>query len=347
MKIAIIGFGFMGVMHAQIYQSLPGVELAAVVDLNRDGATQKLQSIGLVLPVYSTLREMLEKVEVQAVDICSPTDQHVGLAIEATEAGKHLFIEKPLAFTPEDCALIQTAVQRAGVVAQVGHCIRFWPEYMALKEYIEMGDLGRLKSLRLTRRSARPGGGEPTHWVNMERLSGGAAFDMHVHDTDFALSLFGTPQSVYSSTTQGLSGPDHIFTHYEYPDVVVQAEGGWDYPQHYGFSMAFEAVFTDGVLSYHSNEAPSLTVTRTGQRTESVPVQQPTLTESSTTIGNISALGGYFNELAYFADRVKANKAPRIATIAQASETIRVLCAELESARSGDPIPLQLHPHST
>jgi predicted dehydrogenase len=336
MKVAIIGFGFMGEMHAQIYQALPDVELAAVVDINITGAKEKLESLGLDIPVYATLCELITECEVQAIDICSPTGQHIELAVEAAEAGKHLFIEKPLAFDSAGCKQIETAIEKAGVFAQVGHCIRFWPEYMALKSTIESGELGALKSLSLTRRSARPGGGNPQHWVNDVTLSGGAAFDMHVHDTDFVLHLFGLPKSVLSSTTQGMSGPDHIFTHYKYADVVVQAEGGWDYPQQYGFYMGFEAIFADGSLAYHSNAEATLTLTKKDQATVPVAVQQPGPKESGTSSGNISSLGGYFNELEYFTDCLKANKAPEIATIAQASDTIRVLCAELASSQSGN-----------
>lgn len=330
----------MGEMHAQIYQALPGLELTAVVDINITCAKEKLTSLGLDIPVYATLRELLASCEVQVVDICSPTGQHIEHAVEAAEAGKHLFLEKPLAFDLDGCTQIQSAIQQAGVFAQVGHCIRFWPEYMALQSTIESGELGALKSLSLTRRSARPGGGNPQHWVNDETLSGGAAFDMHVHDTDFVLHLFGLPKSVHSSTTQGMSGPDHIFTHYVYDDVVVHAEGGWDYPQHYGFYMGFEAVFEDGTLGYNSNAEAPLSCTRKDQATEAVAVEQPSPKESGSSSGNISALGGYFNELEYFTNCLKANKAPEIATIAQASETIRVLCAELESAQSGNSISL-------
>ena len=340
MKFAIIGFGFMGEMHAQIYQALPGVELAAVVDINIEGAKQKLSSLGLDIPVYATLSELLAECDVLAVDICSPTGQHVGLAIEAAEAGKHLFIEKPLAFDADGCAQIEAAINKAGVFAQVGHCIRFWPEYMVLEGTIESGELGALKSLSLTRRSARPGGGNPQHWVNQEAHSGGAAFDMHVHDTDFVLHLFGAPQAVSSSTTHGMSGPDHIFTQYHYDTVAVQAEGGWDYPQNYRFCMAFEAVFEHGVLAYDSSAETALSCTRSNQPTEAVAVQQPGPKESGSSSGNISALGGYYNELEYFTNCIKTNKAPEIATIAQSSETIRVLCAELDSAQSSQPITL-------
>lgn len=347
MKIAIIGLGFMGEMHAQVYQALPGVELAAVVDLYPAAASEKLAAQGLSIPVYTTLAELLANCEVDAVDICSPTGQHIELAVEAAKAGKHLFIEKPLAFDPDGCARIESAIREAGVFAQVGHCIRFWPEYMALKAIIESGQLGALKSLSLTRRSARPGGGNPEHWVNNVKLSGGAAFDMHVHDTDFVLHLFGLPQSVFSSTTQGMSGPDHIFTHYAYENVAVQAEGGWDYPQHYGFYMGFEAVFEHGSFAYNSNADSPLVLTKEKQKPKVITLEQPSAKESASN-GNISALGGYFNELKYFTDCLQANKAPEIATIAQASESIRVLCAELKSAQSGQSVAIysnQIRPY--
>lgn len=340
MKIAIVGFGFMGEMHAQIYQALPAIELAAVVDINPAAANQKLAALGLDIPVYATLSALLESCDVQAIDICSPTGQHIELAVEAAKAGKHLFIEKPLAFDLEGCQQIESAIQQAGVFAQVGHCIRFWPEYVELKSTLESGELGALKSLSLARRSARPGGGNPQHWVNDVKLSGGAAFDMHVHDTDFVLHLFGLPQSVFSNTSQGMSGPDHIFTHYQYADVAVHAEGGWDYPQHYGFYMGYEAVFEAGTLAYHSNADVTLTLTKKDQITRPVTVEQVGPQETAQSSGNISALGGYFNELEYFTNCIKANKAPEIATIAQASESIRVLCAELESARSKTVITL-------
>lgn len=340
MKIAIVGFGFMGEIHAQIYQALPDIELVAVVDINIAGANKKMASLDLNVPVYTTLTDLLTSCDVQAIDICSPTNQHIELAIEAAEAGKHLFIEKPLAFDLAGCLKIERAIQNAGVIAQVGHCIRFWPEYMALKSMHESGELGVLKSLSLTRHSARPGDGNPEHWVNNVKLSGGAAFDMHVHDTDFVLHLLGLPQSVYSNTTLGMSGPDHIFTHYQFEDVAVHAEGGWDYPQEYGFSMGFEAIFENGTLAYHSNAEVTLTLTRKHQEPTPITFEQLGPKESATNSGNISALGGYFNELEYFTNCLKACKHTEIATISQARESIRVLCAELKSAQNGTAITL-------
>ncbi|MEN8662436.1 MAG: Gfo/Idh/MocA family oxidoreductase [Lentimonas sp.] len=334
MKVAIIGLGFMGGMHAQIYTALPGVELVAVADLNVAGTQTKVTKMGLNAQVFPDLATLLSSIKVDVIDICVPTDKHAELAITAAAAGKHLFIEKPLSLTLENCETIQAAVDKAGIFAQVGQCIRFWPEYVALKEFIDSGKGGALKSLSLQRRASRPTYSQED-WLNDEIRSGGAACDLHVHDTDFIIHLLGLPKSVYSKTTQGRSGPDHIFTSYQYDNVAAHAEGGWDYPEHYGFCMAFEAIFENASVAFNSASGDPLTLTLTDQESTEMTVEQPGPKQSTTGEGNISSLGGYFNELEYFTNCLKANKAPKIATVAQATDSIRVLLAEIKSAQTG------------
>lgn len=340
MKIAIVGFGFMGEMHAQVYQDLPDIELSAVVDINTPHAKKKLSLLGIDVPVYATLHDLLVDCKVQAIDICSPTGQHIELAIEAAEAGKHLFIEKPLAFDLIGCRQIETAIRKAGVMAQVGHCIRFWPEYMALSRTIKHGKMGNLKSLALSRRSPRPAHGDPEHWVNKEKLSGGAAFDLHVHETDFILHLFGLPKSVHSSIARGMSGPDHIFTHYGYEKITVHAEGGWNYPKHYTFNMGFEAIFEKGAVIYQSNNQKPLMCILEGKRSKEIRIEQAGPQKSKIKTGNLSQLSGYYNELEYFTHCLKTNTPPEIATISQAINTIQVLRAEIDSAKSSRTITI-------
>lgn len=333
MKVAIIGLGFMGGMHAQIYTALPGIDLVAVADTSVADTRKKVADLGLAVQVFPNLQALLDGTQVDIVDICVPTNDHAQLAVAAAEAGKHLFIEKPLALTLAECATIQKAVEKAGVFAQVGQCIRFWPEYVALQEFIESGQGGALKSLSLLRRAARPAYSRED-WLNDGTRSGGAACDLHVHDTDFVLHLLGRPASVFSQGTSGRSGCDHIFTSYQYDDVAVVAEGGWDYPQHYGFSMAFEAVFEHASVSWDSTSGNPPTLVLQHQEPVPMDVRQPGPQASTTGEGNISSLGGYFNELEYFTNCLKANKAPAVATVAQATESIRVLLAELESAKT-------------
>ena len=339
MKAAIVGYGFMGGMHAQIYNALEGVELVAVVDLNATAARKRLNELGLDIPVYASLEDLLSSEAVDIIDICGPTDTHVELAVAAAKAGKHLFIEKPLALDLAGCARIAQAVEDAGVFAQVGQCIRFWPEYVALKAFIDSGKGGVLKSLSLQRRASRPGYSNK-NWLNDETRSGGAAFDLHIHDTDFVNYLFGAPSAVSSRCSEGMSGPDHIYTNYHYEGVAVQAEGGWDYPEHYGFCMAFEAVFENACITYNSASGEPVKLILNNEEPEIMDVEQPGPKESSTGEGNLSSLGGYYNEIEYFVNCLKAGKAPENATIAQASESVRIVIAEIESARSGKTVTL-------
>jgi len=330
----------MGGMHAQIYKSLEGVELVAVTSLDAEGAQTKIAQLGLDAKVYPDLSTLLEATEVDIIDICLPTDLHAENAVKAAQAGKHLFIEKPVSLSLETCQAIQEAVTQAGVSAQVGHCIRFWPEYVALKAFIDSGKAGALKSLSLHRRAARPNYSQHD-WLNDEKRSGGASMDLHIHDTDFVIHLLGTPASVTSQATRGPSGYDHIFTQYQYDEVAVHSEGGWDYPEKYGFSMAFEAVFEKGSVSYDSASGRGLTLVLGEDAPIEMEVQEAGPKESSIGEGNLSALGGYYNELEHFIHCLQSKQAPAIATILQATESVRVVLAELESAQTGQTIVLK------
>jgi predicted dehydrogenase len=328
----------MGSMHAQIYAQLDGSRLVGVVDPRKDTARAKLRKLGLDVPVYESLTELLSaQPETAMVDLCTPLDAHETDALLALKSGLHLFCEKPLAPTLAAADRIIVAAKAAGVSAQVGHCIRFWPEYQALRQFVRDGRGGRLLSLSLTRQSSRP---EYTvdDWANQEERSGGAALDLHIHDTDFVLALLGPPRGVYSRSTFDNSGPSHIFTLYEYPDVVVSSEGGWNYPAKWGFRMAFQALFEKACIDYDSCKSPTLTITVSDGAPEPLAYEAPTAGESGSGEGNISSLGGYFNELKVFVECILRGVPPADATLEDARASLAVVFAEIESARAQRPI---------
>lgn len=338
-NIIIVGLGFMGGMHAQIYQQLENATLVGVIDLRVAETQKRLAELGLPqVPVYPTLKEALEKASFDVLDICLPTDLHPLFALDGIAAGKAVFCEKPLALSNADAQKIRDAAEQAGVPFQVGHCIRFWPEYQALREFHASGRGGRLLSLSMTRRASRPSY-TPDGWLNEEVRSNGAAFDLHIHDTDFILALLGKPHSVSSRATFDASGPSHIFTDYAFDGVVVHAEGGWNYPDTWGFNMAFQAVYEDAVIDYDSGQSPTLRITRQGEATQAMPFTK-TGGESSIGGGNISDLGGYYNEIACFIERLESGNAIEDATAEQAALSVRVTLAEIESARSGRAVQI-------
>ncbi len=329
LKGILVGCGFMGGMHAQIYNSLEGVDLVAVVDDRIDESREKLCKLGCDAQVFTSLDEAFEKVDSDFVDVCLPTHLHEKYSLQALEAGKALFCEKPLALSLEQADRILAAAERMGAYAQVGHCIRFWPEYQRLIEYHAAGEGGKLLSLSLVRRGGRPGYGIG-NWLNDESLSGGAALDLHIHDTDFVLALLGQPNSIDSKVTRDYSGPVHIYSLFEYDSVTVSSEGGWNYPEKWGFQMAFQAVYESAVVDYDSSNGKGLTLCEGDQEPRLLEIAKPDTGESQSGEGNISDLGGYYNQLKYFTDCLRNNEAPKIATLADARASLAITLKEIE-----------------
>ncbi len=339
-NIILTGFGFMGTMHAQVYSQLKNARVAAVVDNNLAVTVRTMRKLGVNAPLFATLDEALATVPAQVVDICLPTDLHRKTALRAIKSGKHIFCEKPVALRSGDADKITLAAEAAGVCGQVGHCIRFWPEYQAFHAFVRGGKAGALLSFTLQRRSMIP-----THsvgdWLLDPSRSGGAALDLHIHDTDFIVALLGFPRSVAARATKDDHGLSHIFTAYDYPGISVTAEGGWNYPPKWGFQMAFQAVFENGAVEYDSGASPTLSLTMGRGPKKPLPFAQPSAGSSATGAGNISSLGGYFNELQYFIGCLERGAAPQEATLSQATGSLRVTLAEIASARAGGK-PMQL-----
>ncbi len=338
-NIALVGIGFMGGMHAQVYQQLANAKLTAVVELDTSRAKTNLEKLGLKLPIYPNLEKLLSKEAVDVVDVCVPTDLHAQNAILAMNAKKHVFCEKPFALTVEEGKKILEAQKKDGVHLMVGHCLRFWPEYQALTDFVKSKKAGKLLTFALQRRSARPIASSD-NWMNNPKRAIGAALDLHIHDTDFIHHLLGQPKAVTSSGTHDFSGWSHIMTQYHFDDIAVIAEGSWNYPPKWGFQMAFQVVFERGTVEYDSRAKPTLVVTLDDQETRPLPFVEPKTGKSVSGQGNLSALGGYFNELAYFIDRLEKNQPIEIANGHQALNSLRTTFSEILSATEHQTILL-------
>jgi len=333
-KIAIVGFGAMGQMHANCYRLIPRAKVVAIVDAHPDSARATQEKLGFDWPVYPSLDELFAAQEVDAVDICLPTDLHVPVGLQVVAAGKHLFCEKPFAPTPEEGKKLVEAARRKKVFLMVGHCIRFWPEYQYLQKFVEEAKYGKLLSLAMQRRASRPTYSNQNWLQNLAR-SGGAVYDLHIHDTDFALHLLGKPSAVTSVGTRDYSGWAHVFTTYHYKNVAVTAEGGWNYPEKYGFNMSWQAIFEDAVLDFDFTRTPTLRLTAGKKEPKEIEIKKPKKSSADALTGNISSLGGYLNELKYWIECLETKTPPQISTGKQAVASVVAIATEVKSLEAG------------
>ena len=337
----LVGFGFMGGMHAQIYKRLPEANIVAVVDPDTATALTKLKELGMDAVHFETLSEALQSVEADFVDICLPTFLHVAAAREAIAAGKAVFCEKPLATDTAEAEVLVQEAEAAGITFMVGHCIRFWPEYVAFRRLVQSEAAGRLLSLTLQRRASRPGYSKD-NWLQDPSKSCGAALDLHIHDTDFVLYLLGVPTAVTSTGITDFGGVSHIFTRYHYDSgPAVLAEGGWNYPPKWGFLMAFQAVFENGTMEYDSNASPTTRIViGDGEPTEAT-LEKADAGDSELGEGNVSDLGGYYFELTHFISCLENGTKPETSTGRDALASLKTTFAEIKSVESGKSQSLQ------
>ena len=325
-KVGIIGCGGMGNMHATCYEAIDGVELVAVASTNED-QLQKMQEEYKV-KTYFSAEELILDSELDIIDICLPTFLHVEYAIKAMEAGKIVFIEKPLCLTAEDADLLLETQKRTGAKVQVGHVVRFWDEYVWLKNAVENKIYGNLISVNFTRLSPLPAWSW-NDWFNDHTKSGSMALDMHIHDTDFIRYMMNAePDNFKTNVTRTKAGViDYISTSYNFGDVLISAEACWAMPGNFPFKCAFTARFDDATVVFDTD---TLNVYKF-DGTHEQPEMTNDFDSGSDTGINVSNLGPYYNELKYFIDKLSKNEPIETASLNEAATSLKLVLSEIQS----------------
>jgi predicted dehydrogenase len=183
--VGIVGLGEIGQVHLAGFQRARGADVVAVTDLD-PGRRRSAAASGA--PEERSLAELLANERVDLVSVCLPHNLHREVALEAIAAGKHVFLEKPMAVTVAECDEIIAAAERAGVTVGVSHNQLFHPPHMRARKLIESGAIGRPLMLRL-----RLGiGGKFAGWrADPTATGGGLLFDAGVHRFYLARALFG------------------------------------------------------------------------------------------------------------------------------------------------------------
>ncbi|MBQ9978041.1 MAG: Gfo/Idh/MocA family oxidoreductase [Clostridia bacterium] len=316
LRVGLIGCGFMGTMHANCYKNIEGVELVAVADIRPEKAEQLADGA----KIYGDGKELIKNADVDIIDICLPTYLHAEYALLAMNKVKYLFIEKPVALTVEESETLKAKQEETGAFVQVGQVIRFWDEYVALKSIIDSGKYGKVVNANFRRISPRPDWGW-NNWLLDATFSGGAAQDLHIHDMDYVLSIFGKPQATYSAKNTLGEKNSYINSLLKYDDFVVSVEGTWDLPGSHPFEATFRVVFENAVVENSGGKF----MLYTNDGAEEIKLEKKELSASGGTSGNISDLGGYYNELCYFVECAKSGQKIERATLSDAAASLKFL----------------------
>ncbi len=326
-KVGLIGCGFMGGMHAACYAALEelGVKVVAVADVRPEFA----QKLANGAEIYATGMELIEKADVDTVDICLPTHLHTAHAVAAMKAGKNVFVEKPVCFNDDEMDLLLQTEKETGAKVQVGQVVRLFNEYNWLKKVVDSGEYGKVVHGEFRRLSNLPTWAWE-NWLHQPEKSGGVAVDMHVHDVDYVRYIMGEPDVVKAHAYRDANGViQQINATYGYgKDVCIALEAGWNYPADFPFTadwrVMFEkatAVLSGGVVTVYPVEGGSFN-----------PEIAAEFEGTNDIGGNLSSLGGYYNELKYFVEGLQGKNDLSIAPISDAIESVKLAKREIEAA---------------
>ncbi|MCW9716466.1 inositol 2-dehydrogenase [Avibacterium sp. 21-594] len=186
-KVGIIGAGRIGRVHSEsISKYVKGAEIKAISDIRvTDELITWADNMGIP-NVYDDYTKILNDPEIDAVLVCSSTDTHAPISIEAARAGKHIFCEKPVDPNKDKIREVLAEVEKAGVKFQVGFNRRFDHNFKAIRDRVVAGDIGEPHLIRVT---SRDPDAPPIEYV---KVSGGLFFDMTIHDFDMIRYLSGS-----------------------------------------------------------------------------------------------------------------------------------------------------------
>lgn len=336
-NVAVVGLGFMGVVHLRAYQLNPAARIVAVCDAVRlpvngvlagvAGNVKKMEDIdlGKDVRVYTKLEDLLKDPDVQLVDLCTPTPLHPEQAMAGLRAGKNIFCEKPLARTSASAREIVAVAKDSPGFLMPAMCMRFWPGWSWLKQVVEEKTYGKVISARFRRMSEMPTWSKQGTYAGAGNI-GGALFDLHIHDVDFVQFLFGRPASVYATgVVSGGNSVDHVVAQYNYPGgPIVHAEGSWLMTK--GFTMSYTLICERATLDYDlARGADAMQVIEAGKEPRFVKYEGG---------------DGYTFEVQDVVDCALKGKAPAIVTAGDGLQALEICEAEEKSVMTGQVVKL-------
>lgn len=322
--IAVVGAGLLGRRHARVWDEASDTELRAVVDVDERRAREvaDAHAVGWATDTDRILADD----SVHAVSVATPDHLHRDLVVDAVAAGKHVFVEKPLATTLADAEAIVAASRRHERVVQVNFSQRWLAPYAYLKRVIDDGEIGQpqlVVSVKRDRLSV------PTKLISWASATS-PVFFMTSHDLDLIRWYLGAePVSVSAQetrgvlTAEGIAAADAVQALVRFDGgVSVSLSTGWIHPDTYPLVAEdrLEIVGSEGVVEYRSREGVVEVHTTTSART--VEFSGPAT--ASEVDGRLR--GAFVDSCHHFLDSLRQGRSP---STAAADSLTAVACQEL------------------
>jgi predicted dehydrogenase len=335
--IGIAGIGFMGRIHFLAAKNLIGAKIAAIC--SRDptklagdwtatrgnfGPPPGRVDLGGVA-AYDSFDKMLADPTIDLIDICTVTDQHAPLAIQALNAGKHVLVEKAISLSPAEADAMLAASKEAKKPLMVAHVLPFFAEFAYAAEAVRSGQYGKLLAAHFTRVIARP---DWSAAIGDAAKTGGPAVDLHIHDTHFIGLIAGVPKQVFSTGVIDGGAVNYLTTQYLYGTAgpSVTASSGAVAMSGRPFVHGFEIYLEKATLSYSSAGVP-LTLFAADGKSEIVALP-----------GDGDPLAAFTNELQAAVDGARTAKMPDLLNGNLARDALVLCHREIESVTTGRAI---------
>lgn len=324
----VIGLGWFGEHHVDTLKQLPAVNLVAVCTRRENRLSEMAEKYN-ILKKYTNYHDLLADKDIDMVTIVTHVKDHLKPTIDALRAGKHVFLEKPMADSVEDCDKILAEVEKTDKSFMVGHVCRFDTAYALAKEEIEAGNIGKIISMHARRNLAK--------WItesSLDKIS--ALFGDGIHDIDLMFWYTGAkPKSVYAQTMN--TRPEFRYDDIGWAlfrldnDAFAVIENVWCLPDNVPFAIdaRMEVIGTKGTIYIDNSGSHYMVLTEKG-------VGYPQSTYWPTVHG---LRRGYLKEeFDYFIKCITHSKKPTVITPQESRDAVYAMKMAEKSARENKVI---------
>jgi len=334
--ICLVGVGRAGAVHGKNFsERIINSKVVAVVAYHRESAMKAAEEYG-TKNWYTDHKEALKQKDVDAVVISTPTFTHANVTIDAAEAGKHVFCEKPMTLTLKEADAMMAATRKAGVKLQMGFMRRFDAEFQSAKQKLEAGVIGKPATIK----STGHGPGVPPPWACDPKTSIGMLAEVNSHDFDSVRWLMGSDIKRVYAEVEAIAMPE---LKEKYPDFYDRALVTLRFangsiglidsacPVRYGYDARVEVLGTEGIMLIGELKYQAVVVCKkeTGVYTSTFPSWRDRFREA------------YFEEDKHFIDCIINDKNP-VASGEDGKTALEAVLAATKSFKEGKPVTLPL-----